>query len=308
MISFLLLVIVSLLASLIKYVFLPILLAITIYLFITYVRQPEKKHLIYNAWDSFMRLKRWARATLVIGVIISLGLFIERDVVNLLVYHNLSPRCTQVESVKHCSQYGPWARDDMLEQQKQAAAIKPNPSPIVFFTNWSHDLLYRLFFAINYDYSTQPPLLIPYRIAFIVGLVGLALALFWSKSIFQDYRGLFLPLGAVLLYVGALFYVNYTDYLKYGERVAINGRYFIPLLPFIFVFLGLVYGRFFTATFKQRAEQYKLILSIIVLMLMLQGGGILTYLVESNANWYWHNDAVVAFNLAAKKIVSLFVV
>jgi hypothetical protein len=306
-IEFSLLVIVSLLTSLIKYVFLPILVAIALYLLITFIRQPSKGQLFRRSWASFTQKKLLVKVVLTIGIVVSSGLFIERDIVNVLKYHSLSPACTQVESAHHCSQYGPFARDEILEQQKQAGTTKPSSNPISFFINWSHDLLYRLFFAINYDYSTQPPLPIPYKLAFVVGLIGLTLATFWSKAIFRDNKGLFLPLGAVILYIGALFYLNYTDYLKYGERVAVNGRYFIPLLPFIFVFLGLVYSRFLMALFKQRAGYFKLLISIIALLLMLQGGGILTYLVESGPNWYWHNDTVVAFNLAAKRIVSFLI-
>lgn len=303
----LLLVIMSLLISLVKFVFLPILLVIFVYLLAIFLRQPHKKRIALTARRSFIALPVKVKVVLLLGLVMASALFLERFAVNIIEYGNVTPPCSKVESVEYCSQYGPWARDQYLAQQAKAQNLKPDPNPINFFVNWAHDLLYRLYFAINYDYATQPPLFIPYRLAFVVGSLGLLFLLVWGRSIFTRQKELLLPLGAGLLYTSALFYINYTDYLKYGERVAVNGRYFIPLLPFIFVFIGLAYGRFFGLIKSSKRVYATSFAVLLAVLLALQGGGILTFIVESSPNWYWQDTAVIRINQAAQKFVSLFI-
>ncbi len=308
-VPFLTLIILSLLTTLVKYVFLPMLLAIGLYLLVIFLRQSEKRQLFGNFFQSFARLRPLIQAGLIIGLVVSGGLFIERDITNIVKYHNPSPSCTKVESIDHCMQFGPWARNYGLAQRMQSGVTtRPNPNPLSFAVDWAHDLLYRLYFAVNYDYSTKPPLLIPYRAAAIVGFFGIIFFCFWGTSILRRNQSLILPLLASLLYAAALFYTNYTDYLKYGERVALNGRYFIPLLPFIFIFIGLAYGRFFTLISQPWQRYTKTTLTLVALLIITQGGGILTFIAESEPDWYWQDKHVIAFNQEAQKVVTSFII
>jgi hypothetical protein len=308
-VPFLALVILSLLTTLVKYVFLPILLAIGLYLIIVFWRQPEKKRLLECFFQAFARLRPLIQIGLVVGLVISGSLFVERDVVNVIKYHNIAPPCSKVRSIDYCEQYGPWARNHFLTQQRKSRVIAdPDPNPFSFGEEWAHDLLYRLYFAINYDYSTKPPLLVPYRVAFGVGLFGILFLCFWIRRILRRYKDLILPLAATVLYAAALFYTNYSDYLKYGERVAINGRYFIPLLPFIFVVIGLAYRNFFTLLLPSWRRYVKGALALTVLFMIMQGGGILTFIAESEPDWYWQDKTVVNVNQAAQRVVTSFIV
>lgn len=301
------LIIISLFISLVKFVFLPILLVIFTYLLVIFVKQKQKKQLLQKSFKSFKRTSLLVKVILLVGLTVMSGLFLERFAGNIIEYGTITPACSKVESIEYCSQYGPWARDQYLAEQAKSQNIKPDPNPINFFGNWAHDLLYRLFFAINYDYTTEPPLFIPYRLAFLVGAGGILLFIYWCRSIFRVHKELLLPLGASLLYIASLFYINYTDYLKYGERVAVNGRYFIPLLPFIFVFIGLAYSRFFASLKKPYGAYLKLGMAIAVILLMLQGGGILTFIVESSSSWYWQDPGVIKINLTVHEFVSRFI-
>lgn len=306
---FLTLIIMSLLTTLVKYVFLPILVAIAIYLFVIFWRKSEKKLVLRSFAKSFSDLRPIIQAGFIIALLLAGGLFVERDVMNAVKYHAITPPCAKVESVEHCLQFGPWARDYHYAQRiKNGDRPTPDPNPVFYGVNWIHDLLYRLFFAINYNYATKPPLLIPYRVAAVVGFIGTLLFCFWSRRILSKNRHLLLPLAVILIYGAALFYENYSAYLRYGERVAVNGRYFIPLLPFIFTFIGLGYLRLFAWLQRPWRQISSAVLVSALGLIILQGGGILTFMTESEPNWYWQDQTVIQVNQAAQNLVVPFIV
>ena len=49
-------------------------------------------------------------------------------------------------------------------------------------------------------------------------------------------------------------------------------------------------------------------LALVVFILFLQGGGDLTYINDSNSNWYWPNRTVIDMNHAAQDIVKPLII
>jgi hypothetical protein len=297
-----LLIISLLLTSLVKYVFLPVAVAIVIYLVVTWLRQPDWKRVLPSFVRSFRALRWWLQLGIIAGLLVSGGLFIERYGTNIIQYHDIAPECSKVESVEHCSQYGPWFRNYTLAAAKKLSEEPVNTDLFTFSGLWVYDLLYRLYFAINYDYSTKPPLILPFIMALVVTISGLLFIARWGVGIVRRNHELLLPLGAIVLYGATLFYKNYNDYLAYGERVAINGRYFIPFLPIIFVMVGLAAYQLLRR-FKHRTAITAVSASLLLLV-ALQGGGLLTFIVLSDAGWYWPNDVVIAVNQVAHNLIS----
>ncbi|MDB5165283.1 MAG: hypothetical protein JWM00_173 [Candidatus Saccharibacteria bacterium] len=303
-----LLIILLSLASLVKYVFLPVAAAIVIYLIVILFQQPHKKKLFHQIATSFRALSLSLKIILITGLFVSGGLFIERYGINLVVYREIVPECSRLETVEHCQQYGPWARNQLLSEGMKTSPTLVDANILSFASAWVYDLLYRLYFAINYDYSTKAPLPIPFMLARVVTIAGLVSVVAWGISVLRRYPKLLLPLGATVLYAGSLFYKNYLDYLAYGERVAINGRYFIPFLPIIFVLVGLCLNRLINDSFRNYSAQVKSVLAVLLLLIALQGGGLLTFLVLSDTGWYWNNSTVIAINQAVQNIISPFII
>ncbi len=302
--SFYWLLISLLLTSLVKYVFLPVVAAIVIYLTILFIRRKNKKQLWHSVWSSIRALSLPLKIACAIGLLVSSGLFIERYGINLVEYHSLTPECSKVESVTHCLNYGPWARNYHLTQDMQTNPTVVNANVVTYFALWVFDLLYRLYFAINYDYSTKIPLPVPFGLAIIITIVGLVSLGVWGWTILRRYPKLLLPILATFLYAISLFYKNYVDYLAYGERVAVNGRYFIPFLPIILVWVGLSLRQLFTQKIAKQRQQTMVIVATVLLLITLYGGGLLTFIVSSDTNWYWHNDMVIAINRTAHNLLS----
>jgi hypothetical protein len=79
---------------------------------------------------------------------------------------------------------------------------------------------------------------------------------------------------------------NYQDFLHLGSAVALNGRYLFPVMPPLLLVIGLAYREL-----SGRHQARKALLFAAVVVLFLQGGGVLTFIDASNNNRYWANGA-----------------
>ena len=299
---------VSGLASLVKYAFLPIFLAVILYLIIIFLRTPHKTSLLKTVQKSFVSLRLSVRIILVIGIIISGGLFIERYGVNIVEYHSFEPDCAQVQPLSHCLQWGPWGRNYWIADD--VANNNPDAYPALkdFTATWFDGMMNHLYFAINYTYDYLPPLQIPILLASSIGLFGLILCIVFWRSIWGVDRRLLLFSLIVAIYIGTVFYANFAMYLRYRTALALNGRYLVMVFPLLFILVGLAYRRFLAVIFKSWAKYITAILAVITILLALQGGGALTHLMRAQDSWYWQNQTVINFNKSLKNIISPFII
>jgi hypothetical protein len=294
-----------LLGSLVKYAFLPIVLALFIYLVVALLRSSHRTTALTAAYRAFWSLSRWLKLGLIVLFLIALGLFTERYGENIVRYHSLQPNCSKIESVEQCLQYGPWARNYVIAANNEAAQspVPLDPNLSLFAPTWIRGMMHRLYFAINYDYYNYAELPVNTTVAYIIGGLGLLLSgLFW-RQLRKKQPFIMLPVVIITLYVASLLYVNFTDYLHFKTMLAINGRYLILILPLVFAIFASAYSVFLQNTAPKNATTYKLGLTAIVTILSLQGAGIVTYIVRSDDNWYWPNSVITEVNLAAKKIL-----
>lgn len=306
--SFILFISIGFLASLTKYAFVPIFVGAILYLAIIWIRSRSNKVLVASFVASFKAIKRPVQIALIIIAIISSGLFVERYVGNLIMYHGFEPDCPQVKSLESCLTYGPWSRNYYLAEKVKMTDLPHNPSIPLYPLHWGSELVRKLYFTINYDFREYAPLPIPIAVASIIGTLGLLLILIFWRSILKIDRQLLLLAAVIVLYLAGVFYATFIAFIKYRTGVAINGRYLIIILPFIFVWLGLAYRQLFHIIFQARANNFIVIFSIIILLLALQGGGAMTYLLRSQPIWYWQNQPLININNNLKNIIAPFVV
>lgn len=306
--SLLLLLIFGFIATLAKYAFAPIFVAILLYLLIIFIRAPAKAVVLSSFTESFKSLRRSLQIGLIIGILLSGGLFVERYATNIIQYHSLAPDCGDVQDIASCIQYGPWGRNYQLATNVKANNPAPDPPILLYSPVWLGDMVYRLYFAVNYDFVTYSPLPIPISVASIIGGLGFVLCFVFWRSILRIDRQLLLFGAIIVLYVGGLFFVNFTEYLRYRTVVAVNGRYLIVVLPLLFAWLALAYRQFFIVLFKDHARSVMALFSVAVILLLLQGGGALTYLVHSQPIWYWQDKTLIDFNTGLQKLVSPLII
>jgi hypothetical protein len=291
------LLIVLCLGCLIKFPFLPVFAATVVFIAWRLFRSGLLGSLgIRSFVRSFTRLNRFRQVILVVACLLSVGLFTERYGENIVQYHNPVPACNVVLTEDECVQYGPYGRDTVYKQTKPASF---HPNIVSYAWQWLYGMWYRLFFAINYDYATQPPLL-------FISVVGIAGAVVLAVGILLRLRLLFAGnlvrqavLWVTLGYLIALFLDGYKGYVKTGQPVAINGRYLIAFMPLLFALGGLAWVHILQGHKRARNAFATVVLAV----LLLQGGGTMTFIVRSADTWMWPNTTVRSINRTVRSIV-----
>lgn len=287
--------------SLVKYAFLPIFLAVVLYLVAVWTR-------VYRHWRQFQLsaafgmtlMTRPMRWLLVMLAVVSAGLFFERYGLNVIRYHQPVPDCAQVLSVQRCNSYGPWQRDHFLEAHKSPAA---DIKPLSFGFEWLYGMWFRTFFAVDgkaSNYETRGPLLVPAVGAAVFAAAGVLAVAVTRLRGYRRQHGW--PLGGLalvtLIYVAALIADGYEAYIRTGHPVAINSRYLLPVLPLILLGFGLAFQQLL-----YRRHNLKLLLLSLAVISLLWGGGLLTFILRSNDNWYWNNSVVRRLNGSVRRVV-----
>jgi hypothetical protein len=298
------LLVVCLFTSIVKYAFLPIFLGVVLYLTYFSVRNFRGKYklLWQRIWQSWLKQPLKTKLVLSILLLVSIGMFTQRDMVNLIEYHTFIPNCNQVLSVQQCEKYSPWNYDYLTHLQ--VLASKPGTlhyyNPIAYIFVWVYWMWYRLFFAINgpnSGFTNYPPLPLPSAAAGILGIVGVIVVIKMRRKIFRNNPYLILIFVISASYIVTLWLDGYIEYHYTHVLQAMNGRYLLPVL----LLLGAIMGRAFSIGLRD-APTRKTALATIILVLFLQGGGVLTFISRSDPSWYWNNNSVVKVNTAAQKI------
>lgn len=232
---------------------------------------------------------------------VSIGLFAERYGYNQLKYQNLIPDCAQVVSKESCMKYGPWGRDYRLQFEEP---LKWNAGR--YFLQWAGQTMYELFFTINYNYANKPPLPVLFYGAWF-GVVGSLIAAVVSFKRLLKHPPYLFFLFVTSVYGISLWINNYNRFKRVGFPVAIHGRYWMQLLP-IMIALGLASLHYCLQRVHTKLRpQLLVLLALLALVCILQGGGAISYFVQSDASWYWPNSILTRYNQKAHQVLSRIV-
>lgn len=306
----LLLVIACFFGSLVKFTFLPILLALCLYFAVIIYRYARKfgltaacKRALVQTRDA-CRHNRTAIAFLSIVTMVLFGLFLQRYGVNLVRYKTPTPQCSQVLGIQKCLADPSWDRNYQLYLQKQAGHAKvQNHDPVSFTLKyWAKNYSDQLFFVssgVATHYVTGEPLRVTRILS--VGAIGVGIALFclWQADLRRKYR-LDMLLAVMATYLAVLWGQNYEDFVHLGSDVAIQGRYLIPILPILYLCIALGFNRLLA----HRTTWKPALVTAILIILLTQGGGVGIYILRSNPSWYWHNNAIIRMNADGRALLA----
>jgi hypothetical protein len=290
-----------LLASLVKYAFLPIFIAIMVVLVVAAWRKLKtgRKSLmaVYFGWSL---IGRAAKVSLISLLIVTSGLFIERYGVNFVRYHKPVPDCSAVLSVEDCSQYGPWIRDYFLKMHKPNSH---HTSPLAFNYEWFYGMWFRTFFAVDgpaTQFETRGPLLMPAMGGLIFGAAGFFAVVLCAQRLWRRYASPAAMLYSTvsIVYTSVLWLDEYEAYLRTGQPVAINGRYLLLVLPFILLTVGAAFNELL-----KRQQKLKIALLSLAVLSLLWGGGAMTYVLRGRDAWFWPNSPTSGINSSLKQTV-----
>lgn len=291
----------AMIGSLVKIEFLPILIAVVIFMFYKLIRPGlRNKRKFSNVFrQSISSSNRWPAVISLIILIVAAGLFFQRFGINYLQYGTPVPSCDQVLTIEQCSANGSWKRAYDAEKTKHDS----NPNPLRYSVSWVVRMFIYSFYVRSGGhpqayYVNVNPLPIIGATAILVFTAGALLFLYYARDILGKDKALIFLLFVSLIYCAILWGYLYWGYLQTGQKFGINGRYLFPVILPILLSIALAYQKLFS-----KRPLFKPAVLTVVFLLFLQGGGVLTFIVSSNQYWYWDNQFVRNLNSGAQTVV-----
>jgi hypothetical protein len=297
-------------ASLVKFSFLPIFAVAFVYVTLKLIRKKRSK-LPNKIYQSLMSNSKKTVFLLAVLSILSVGLFVERHIGNLIMYGSVKPTCKLIQSEETCN------KQPVQKRNKNATESQiNNPQQlynIVDYTriHWVPNTLNNsIVGGVNigaeererFDYklkSSEGAAPIPILIATVwtMFLVSIILVSYSWREL-RQMKGFGYFSSILLVYLLSVWIItNYLGYLKTGQPFAIQPRYFILLMPLIFAYITQA------ASFAIKTRAIKVGIFVILTVLLTQGGGISTYVTRSNEGWYWQRKSIIDSNMQLQKIL-----
>lgn len=273
----------------IKYAFLPLALGLFVWLIWLLVlgyrmhRQTVTSQLagFRKEWKRLAPRVKWLMASIALISVF----FASHYVTNTLSYDSPIPSCERVFSESECTAYGPWNRNKNMEARK-SDTFEPMSYVEYMATEWLPGMTQRLTFAVagktnNFDTKLPLPALVYTLLTFtIFGTVCLVVQAVRRKATWL----VALTLLLVAFYAVALSFQLYGAYVDTAHPVAINGRYLIPLLPLMAVILIQAIRHVLRPV---NTGILAVALLPLLILLMIAGAGIGTYVVQAESYWFW---------------------
>jgi hypothetical protein len=280
------------LASLVQYSFLPIFVGIVLFFggYLLRISRRGKPRILFQ-------VSKIGGILVIVFALLGTGLFVERYGYNTLRYHTPLPQCNKVLSVEACSAYLPWQRNYQLAQTN--VSHRSLWQMARFDRAWVHMLAGGVFTVVATQGGAPQPA-IPY--VMVSGLIIIAIGtlfalLFWRRWLMHKVP-LILLATVTACYLGALWLQNYADFSHLGLPIGVQARYLVPVLPLLLI----VPCMGFTLAFRERQHLSFAVASMAMLVLLV-GGGVMTYVARSNTNWYWHNQVIVRANANIRHVL-----
>lgn len=295
--QYLMLVIIGCFASLVKFTFLPV-FAISVIFLAVLIYNRYKKGFLLRFWNSFRGTPRVVVVIYVTISVVLVGLFSNAYLVDIAKYGTPLPSCQQTMAMERCAVSG------ITQRAVKALATKderPLQAPSEYVKNWFNGMV--VLVTMSGARTTQGATVFSWSLPVVQSMIffgifiSAGVLLYAWRSLMKNQSWNFLFFMSIALIIAVFFY-NYSSYIKYHQSFAVQPRYLLSFMPVLFLM--------FTAAVNFILREYrflKLVLLMVVLALFTQGGGVITHILESEDSWYWQNSKVIEANHFAKKIL-----
>lgn len=272
---FLSLVCLCLLTSLVKFTFIPIMIGIFIVVAwkIVAYRFAVRAHPLRQAVADFNKSKLYLRIAVLAATALSVFLFSWFYGANAIRYHSPVPECDQVIGKEACLQNYSWNISYHTRQYFQAHPGSGLHLSVVQFTmvHWAFYMSEQLYGGIipieGLTYMSAP--LFSLVIMFFAAAVVCLFINF--KEIIKKYPELMTLFFISLVYMIFLWSDNYLGFRQSGQPSAINGRYLVPVLAYLYAVFGISVNRVLRRTNRSGAASLGLAIMIIVIFIVFGG-------------------------------------
>lgn len=181
---------------------------------------------------------------LIIINLLFVGLVIERYGYNLVKYHSFTPSCTKIHELSECLQTPNFSRNtQQAEVFKQFKAQGGQLlGPIEFTGQWVEQMYERIYFYFGHKYIIANSIAKDFAALLLAAVI--ILFIFRPIKILTSKEKTFIAY-ITIAYVLVLFFFNLHSYLSTGAEFGFQGRYLLPVLPFLYLFVFLAARNFY---------------------------------------------------------------
>lgn len=299
--------------SLIKSAFLPVLAAGTLYVLAVLWRR-HRSSLLPRAVQAWRVLRRGLQVGLVVSVLVSSGLFVERYGINLIQYGTIRPQCHQIQPVTVCLGHSPWRRNYHNRLNPPAEAWFETPVAGGYTVHWFSKIM-RGYFAVFSHTPTQvvsayepfgpialkPLLPLPISLAYLGVAAGSVALIRQRRRLWQQsFMRLAIIIGLSL--VGVLWLLNFRGYLNLGVPQGIQARYTLLVLPLILALMVQA------VSYSLYSRQLKAYLALLGVGLYCYSGGIAGFIIRADSQWYWQDPRIIRLNQFIQSIAKRLII
>lgn len=206
---------------------------------------------------------------------------------NLIEYRSIDPKCDQVHDFHLCLKNNVFKRNYIqktgYEQQKKNDIAGEQAiiyDPLGFTGSWLEDMYTRLYFFFGHK-TMEPSSKIRLVFGAIV-LMSILLICFKRKQILSDKSRQVIAIVS-LSYILILYMYNLNTWISLGAKFAYQGRYLLPVIGFIYLFVFLVMREYFLVN---RSKSIKLIITAIMIVALIAFMPIIVFLKNTDNSWY----------------------
>lgn len=290
---------IGLLASLVKYEFLPMFLATVCFLSVIHIRRYGIEKSINSTLATLRKKskKTIALSTAFIVLFSAASLMYGGD---LIRYHKLLPSCFDLESEQVCMKNPVVARNKIAVETLSERSVV---NPLTYIENiWFKNMMVSTLWSGNSTTSGAAAFGAPLPVMNVIldlGIVlGAAVTLYMWRTIKKSLSWKFL-VAVAIFWVFVILIVNLNGYYTFHAAYAIQPRYLLIISPILITLV--VYS---TSEALKRIKWLQIMCLCVVLLGFSQGGGVITHILRGQDSWYWDNPRVMDINHAAKKILS----
>lgn len=304
-----------LLFSTIKYPYLPVFFAVSVF-FLPMLWKSRRK-IIPGLRKDFLTLQRKYQMLYVVSAVLVAWLFAGGIGLNIVRYHEPNPACNKVISVEQCMEFGPFARDyDSSQKHVHPSAARLAAYPITWVRNMMRESFFTVYSYFNsegkpsyYGGQSVPQLAIMGWVwlgVCMVGLVG-GIRVLWRAPATR------VVLFVSAVYIAILLLLRWQSFYELSYAVAIHGRYLFPvIIGFIgCAIIGLTHllGHIKKPLVRQASQALSVGAVLATLLLYTQGGGFGTYILYSGDGSFWHqSDLAKSANKKIRNVLHTVVI
>lgn len=288
-VDFMWLIVIGALGLLVKFAFSVILVAGVLVILARFITDKKMLTALTHSFRKVFAKQRLTSACLVVLVVLSLGLVGERYGENIVKYHAISPACTRLHTEQECKKNLIYTRD---ASQKIAfdKFIKNGGkviySPLGFTGEWLTQMYNSVFFYLGQLFVISSGQRLQNTAAvFMVIALSIIVVYYRRHSVLTspEDRNLAFITG---FYILVLFLLNLNSYLHTASFYGFQGRYLLPIMPFVFLFFVRAFGSA-CQTLAKKGHQFVLYgLIIYALVLGYLQMPVLVFYRGTNQAWF----------------------